>query len=125
MSVPRIAAIALLCLALPGCNATLTAYGNQSTAGGTTTTVTSSHVSGSTNFSGGRVSFSSGQPVPASAPGGHLRLSGSSAAAFVAGVALVDLLYYMVGPSRPKPLAPEAKIADTCSCYKKPVSSEQ
>jgi hypothetical protein len=105
-----------VCLALSGCHATL--YGYQSTGGGTTTTTTSSHVSGSTSFSGGRVSFSSGgHPVPANAPGGYA--SGSAAGVLVVGVVLADLLYYMVGPSQPKPLAPDTKISHTCSCYKK------
>jgi hypothetical protein len=117
MSIPRAATGALLLLALPGCHATL--YGNQSTGGGTTTTTTASHVSGSANFSGGRVSFSSGQPIPANAPGGTLKVSGSAAGVLVVGVAFADWFYYMLGPSQPKPLAPDARIADTCSCYRK------
>jgi hypothetical protein len=103
---------------LSGCQATL--YGNQSTGGGTTTTTTASAVSGSATFSGGRVSFSTGQPVPPNAPGGTLKVSGSAAGVLVVGVVLADWFYYMVGPSQPKPLAPDARIADTCSCYKKP-----
>jgi hypothetical protein len=118
MSIPRAAAVALLLLSLPGCHATL--YGNQSTSGGATTTTTASHVSGSTQFSGGRASFSSGgHPLPANAPGGTLKVSGSAAGVLVVGVVIADLFYYMVGPSQPKPLAPDARIADTCSCYRK------
>ena len=114
----RRATVAFLLLALPGCHATL--YGNQSTIGGTTTTTTASHVSGSTQFSGGRAAFSSGgHPIPANAPGGTLKVSGSAAGVLVVGVVLADLFYYMVGPSQPKPLAPDARIADTCSCYRK------
>lgn len=119
----RRTAVALLLLALPGCHATL--YGNQSTIGGATTTTTAGHVSGSTQFSGGRASFSSGgHPIPANAPGGTLKVSGSAAGALVVGVVLADFFYYMVGPSQPRPLAPDTRIADTCSCYRKPVSSE-
>lgn len=122
MSVPHAATVALLLLTLPGCHATL--YGNQSTGGGTTTTTTASHVSGSTKFSGGKASFSSGGPIPSNAPGGTLKVSGSAAGVLVVGVVLADWFHYMVGPSQAKPLAPDVRIADTCSCYKKPVSSD-
>jgi hypothetical protein len=123
MTILRAAAAALFLLALPGCYATLS--GNQTTAGGTTTTTTSSHVSGSTQFSGGRASFSSGgHPLPANAPGGTLKVSGSAAGVLVVGVVLADWFYYVVGPSQPKPLAPDTRIADTCSCYRKPVIGE-
>jgi hypothetical protein len=109
---------ACLCVALSGCHATL--YGNQTTVNGTTTTTTSTQVSGSTNFSGGKASFSSGgRPIPANAPGGTLKVSGSAAGAVVVGVVLADWFYYMVSPSQPKPLAPDVRIADTCSCYRK------
>jgi hypothetical protein len=123
MGASRIASAVLLCVALSGCHATL--YGNQSTGGGTSTTTTAGQVGGPAKFSGGRVSFSSGQPASPNAPGGYLKLSGSAAGALVAGLVLADLLSYMVGPSQPKPLAPDARIADTCSCYKKPVTSDQ
>ena len=123
MGIHRAATVALLLLALPGCHATL--YGNQSTGGGTTTTTTASHVTGSTKFSGGRTSFSSGHPIPANAPGGTLKVSGSAAGVLVVGVVLADWFSYIVGPSQPKPLAPDARIADTCSCYRKPVMSDE
>jgi len=107
----------LACLALPGCYVKVNAY--QSTSGGTTATTTSSQVAGSARFSGGRASFSSGQTIPAGAPGGSVRLSGSSAGVAVVGLALADLVNYIVGPAQPKPLAPGTRIADTCSCYEK------
>jgi hypothetical protein len=122
MAAPRIATAALLCVALTGCHATL--YGNQSGSGGTVTTTTSGQVGGSAKLSSGKVSFSSGQPVSPNAPGGTLKLSGSAAGVLVVGLVLVDLVHYLGGPSGPKPPAPDARIADTCSCYKKPVSSE-
>jgi hypothetical protein len=122
MGTSQIVTAGLLCLGLSGCHATL--YGNQSTGGGTTTTTTASQVSGSAKFSGGRASFSSGQPISPNAPGGTLKVSGSAAGVLVVGVVLADWFYYMVGPSHPKPLPPDTKIADTCSCYRKPVNSE-
>ena len=118
MRVSGISTTALLCVALSGCHATL--YGNQTTANGTTTTVTSTQVSGSTKFSGGKASFSSGgQPIPANAPGGTVKVSGSTAGVLVVGVFLSDWFSYMAGPSQAKPLPPDTRIADTCSCYKK------
>ncbi len=115
---------ACLCVALSGCHATL--YGNQTTVNGTTTTTTASQVSGSAHFSGGRASFSSGgHPLPANAPGGTVKVSGGGAGVLVVGVVLSDWFSYAFGaPSQPKPLPPDTRIADTCSCYKKPVSSE-
>ncbi|HKA39906.1 MAG TPA: hypothetical protein VKD25_09055 [Burkholderiales bacterium] len=117
MKAAAIAVAGLLCAALSGCHATL--YGNQTTVNGTTTTTTATQVSGSTKFAGGRASFSSGQPIPAGAPGGTLKVSGSAAGAVVLSVVFLDFFSYMVGPSQPKPLAPDTRIADTCSCYRK------
>jgi hypothetical protein len=112
------ASLALLVpLALAGCYATL--HGNQSTNGGTTTTVTSGQVSGSARFAGGRASFSSGQPVPANASGGTVRLSGSAAAVLVVGLVIADLVNYIRGEPKPVQRADGAAIAETCSCYKK------
>lgn len=112
-------AIGLASLALSGCHATLS--GSQTTANGTTTTVTTTHVSGSTSFAGGRVSFSSGGHPVAPTAGGSVKMSGSAAGVFVVGVVLSDWLYYAFGgPSQPKPLPPDTRIADTCSCYRKP-----
>jgi len=123
MAAPARAVIAmLLCLALPGCYVKL--YGNQSTGGGTTTTTTSSQVGGSASFSGGRASFSSGQPVSTSAPGGTVRVSGSAAGVLMVGLVIADLVNTIVGQPQPKPLAPDVRIADTCSCYQQPVNGE-
>jgi hypothetical protein len=61
----------LLCLVLSGCSVAM--YGNQSTSGGTGVTTTSSHVSGSTQGTNYKASFSSGgRPVSPAAPGGHV-----------------------------------------------------
>jgi hypothetical protein len=118
MGASRIATAGFLCLALSGCYATL--YGNQSTGGGTNTTTTAGHVSGSTQGSTYKASFSSGgHPVSPKASGGYVAASGSAAYAMVGVFVLADLFYYMVGPSQPKPLAPDTRIADTCSCYRK------
>lgn len=113
----RSALYPVLCLALSGCSVAM--YGNQSTSGGTTTTVTSTQVSGSTQGANYRVSFSSGgQPVSPRAPGGHLYASGSSAYVVIGIVALADLWNYFLGAPEAKPLPAGTRIADTCSCYK-------
>jgi hypothetical protein len=108
--------VVTLCLALSGCFATF--HGNQSTAGGTTTTVTSGQVSGSARFAGGRASFSSGQAVPANASGGTVKLSGNAAAVLVVGLVIADLVNYLRGQPQAKPLPPGTAISHTCSCYK-------
>ncbi|OGA25261.1 MAG: hypothetical protein A3I02_16835 [Betaproteobacteria bacterium RIFCSPLOWO2_02_FULL_67_26] len=110
-------------MSLTGCYVKL--YGNQSTSGGTSTTVTSSQVSGSAKFSGGRVGFSSGPRIPRGAPGGHLKLSGDAAAVLIVGVVIADFLNAIRGEAAPKPLPPDTRIADTCSCYKKPAMGDE
>ncbi len=116
----------LLCVLFAGCSVRL--YGHQSTSGGTTTTTTSSQVSGSAKFAGGKVAFSSGQVPPANAPGGHLKLSGGAAAVLLVGVAIADAVNYLgakLAAKSSQPPAPGTGIADTCSCYQKPVTSDQ
>jgi len=110
------AAILALCAALPGCAVQL--YGNQFTSAGTTTTVASSQVVASAATSNARVSFFSGQPVSAAAPGGQVRISSGSAAGVLAAVvAVAEFLDYIGGGAGPKPLPPDARISHTCSCY--------
>ncbi len=118
----RAVVIAIFCLALSGCYVKVA--GNQSTSGGTTTTTTSGQVSGSTSFSGGRASFSSGgQPVSPRAQGGYAQVSGSgsgsvtAAAVLLIGVGIVEFLNYVAGTPPPKPLPPGQAIGQTCSCY--------
>jgi len=106
----------LLCLPLTGCY--VKTHGLQSTSGGTTTTVTSSQVGGVAKFSGGAVAFSSGQVPPSSAPGGHLRWSGTSSGTILVGAVFVGLLGQMVGWNQPNPLPEGTKIMHTCSCFK-------
>lgn len=113
----------LICVALAGCSVRM--YGNQSTSGGATATSTASHVGGSAKFSGGRVAFSSGQVPPRGASGGHLRLSGDAAAVLLVGVVIADFLNAIRGDFAPKPLPPETRIGESCSCYQKPVNGEQ
>ena len=112
----------LFCFLLAGCSVRM--YGNQSTSGGATTTVTATAISGSADFSHGKVAFSSGRVPPPGTPGGYLKLSGDAAAVLVVGVAIADFLNYIRGEAPPKPLPPGTRIADTCSCYQKPVNSE-
>ncbi|HEU0289718.1 MAG TPA: hypothetical protein VFR39_03075 [Burkholderiales bacterium] len=106
----------LLCLPLTGCY--VKTHGLQSTSGGTTTTVTSSQVVGVAKFSGGAVAFSSGQVPPSSAPGGHLRWSGTTSGSILVGAVFVGLLGQMVGWNQPNPLPEGTKIMHTCSCFK-------
>jgi hypothetical protein len=114
----RAALFLVLSLALSGCSVAM--YGNQSTSGGTTTTITSTQVSGSVQGANYRVAFSSGgQPVSPRATGGHVYASGSSAYVVMGIVAFSDLVNYIVGVPQAKPLPPGTRIADTCSCYKK------
>jgi hypothetical protein len=113
----------ILCLSLPGCYVKM--YGNQSTSGGSTSTVAASHVGGSASFSGGKVAFSSGPRIPPGAPGGHLRLTGDAAGIVIVGVVIADFLHYLRGEIAPKPLPPDTRIAHTCSCYKKPVMGDE
>ena len=113
----------LACLSLSGCY--VKSYGVQSTGGGTTATTTSTQVGGTAKFSGGRATFVSGQPVSPSAPGGSVRLGSGAAAVLITGIALADFFNYIRGEPRPRELAPGEKIMETCSCYKKQLTSDE
>ena len=115
----------LLSLALSGCSVAM--YGNQSTSGGSTTTIISTQVSGSAQGSNYSISFSSGgRPVSPKAPGGYVAASGNSAYVLIGVVGLADLWSYFRGEPRAKPLPPGTRIADTCSCYGyKPVADDR
>lgn len=115
-SVRRAILAVLISALLAGCSVRM--YGNPSTSGGTATTTTASQVSGSVKFSGGRVAYSSGQVPPPSAPGGHVYLGREASAALVLGLVVADLVNFFRGGPRPQPLAGDARIAHTCSCYK-------
>ena len=115
--------LVVLCLSLSACSVRM--YGNQSTGGGTTVTTTGTQISGAATFSNGRASFSYGQVPPASAPGGHLRLTGDAVTGLIIGVVIVDFLNYIHGEVGPKPLPPDTRIADTCSCYKKTATRDE
>jgi hypothetical protein len=121
MKLMRAAIVLLLCVPLTGCAVTM--YGNQSTSGGTTTTVTSGQVSGSTQGANYKASFSSGgRPVSPGASGGYVSVSGNSgnaAAVLVVGLVIADLVNYIRGAPQAKPLPPGTAISHTCSCYKK------
>jgi hypothetical protein len=122
------AVILLCCAALSGCAVEL--YGNQSTSGGASAAANSSAVVASAAGSNARVAFASGQPVPAGAPGGQLRLSsGSAAGVLFAGVIIAEFLNAIgaTAPSQPSPLPPDTRISHTCSCYgyKPPALAEE
>jgi hypothetical protein len=116
-AVARTSLVVVLCLALSGCYVKMT--GNQSTSGGTTTTATSSQVSGSAKFSGGKVGFSSGQPIPPGASGGTVKLSGNAAGVLIVGVMIADFVNVIRGQPKPVQRAEGVSIAETCSCYRK------
>jgi hypothetical protein len=108
----------LLLVPLSGCYVTL--HGHQSTSGGTTATTTSSHVTGSTKFAGGKASFSSGQPVAPKAPGGQVSLGKGASAVLILGLVIADVVHYFSARhSAREPQPQSGSIADTCSCYKK------
>jgi len=113
----------LLCLPLTGCY--VKTYGVQSSGKGQASTATSTQVSGSTQFSGGRASFSSGQVPSSNAPGGHASLSRSGSGVLVVGVVITDFLSYVAGYGPPKSLPADTKILETCSCYMKEVTSDK
>lgn len=77
----------------------------------------SAGVAATASSSNASVSVVSGTAVPASAPGGHLTVTSSSAGA-LAGIILVGILAsYIVGEDGPKPLPAGTKLLHTCSCY--------
>ncbi|MBM3358295.1 MAG: hypothetical protein FJY54_11275 [Betaproteobacteria bacterium] len=121
--VVRTLAFALLGALLPGCAVTL--HGHQALSGGMTTTTTSSTVSGSAKLSGARVSFVSGPVVPANAPGGQITLDRGPAAVLVLGLVVADVVQYFSAKLGARPPQTREAIADTCSCYQKPVSGER
>jgi len=115
--------VLLICLALPGCYVKM--YGNQSTGGGATTT-TSSQVVATAKFYGGAASFTSGQPVSPAAPGGQVALGRGGSAIIAVGLVFAEAVNYLgaLFSARQQTAPQAASIADTCSCYQKPVSSE-
>ena len=117
--------VALACLALPGCY--VKTYGNQSVNGGATATTTSSQVGGTARFSAGRASFSSGQPAARGAPGGQVSLGRSGGVIVAVGLVITETVHYLgalFNPGSQAALAADS-IADTCSCYRKPVMSNE
>ena len=114
----RTSILLVLPLALSGCFVKVS--GLETTGGGTRTTATSSQVAGTARFSHGAASFSSGPRVSPGAPGGHASLGKGASGVLIVGLVFADLWNYLVGPSQPRPLSPDEKIMDTCSCYQKP-----
>lgn len=114
-------AASLIPLALAGCAVRLHAV--QTSGGGASATSTSAQVSGSVKFAGGRLSFSSGQVPPPSAPGGHVSLGKAASGALVLGLVLADAVTWLGARLRGERDAPQAvedgSIAQTCSCYRK------
>ena len=114
----RLSCAILLCLALSGCYVKLHTLETSGPAG--TTTTTSSQVAGLAKFSSGAAAFSSGPAISSSAPGGYASLGKGGSAVLIVGLMLADLVNYIAGPSGPKPLPPDERIMETCSCFQKP-----
>jgi hypothetical protein len=113
----RASLLAFLSLSLSGCYVKMHAV--ETAGGGARATTTSSQVAGSAKFSHGGATFSSGPRVSPSAPGGHVSLGKGASAVLIVGLVLADLVNYIAGTSGPKPLAPDERIMETCSCYQK------
>ena len=111
----------MICLTLAGCY--VKTYGLQSANG---TTTTSSQVVATAKFSNGAALFTSGQPISPTAPGGQVSLGRNGSAILAVGLVFAEAVYYLGALfNRGPQAAPQSEsIADTCSCYQKPVSSE-
>lgn len=119
----RALVLAAVCAVLSGCQATL--HGVQSTGAGGSSTTAAGGVGGSARFSNGSFSVASGPRVSPGAAGGHASLSGGAAAVLIVGLVVADLIHYLVGEPGPRPLPPDEKIMDTCSCYQKPAMGNE
>jgi hypothetical protein len=119
----HILAALLSCVVVSAC--TTTHYGRESSGDGAELVVMSAGVAAASS-SNASVSVVSGTAVPASAPGGHLAVSSSSAGALAGIIVLGILASYIVGEEGPKPLPAGTKLLHTCSCYgyQPPVSGE-
>ena len=111
----KILAAFLPCLVLSSCATTM--HAGESSRDGATVVAMSAATAAAVSSSNASVSFVSGTPVPASAPGGHLTVSSSSAGALAAVIAIGILASYIVGEEGPKPLPAGTKLLHTCSCY--------
>jgi hypothetical protein len=112
------------CVLVSGCAVTL--HGTQSSGGGSTAGVSSSQLSGSARFSGGKASLSSGSPVSPRAGGAQVSLGKGPTAVLIVGLMIADAVDYFGSKlgvtAKPEPRTDS--ILETCSCYPKPLSSE-
>jgi hypothetical protein len=113
------------CVLLSGCYVKL--HGVQSTGGGAAATATSGQVGGSAKFSSGKASFSSGRAVSPHAAGGHVSLGKGASAVLVLGLVIAEAVNYIGSKfADARETAPRTEsILETCSCYKKPVMSDE
>jgi hypothetical protein len=113
----RAVIVLLLGLGLSGCY--VKSYGLQSEGNGKSATVTSSQVGAAANFSNGRATFTSGQPVSPAAPGGQVAYGRSGALVIAVGLVVAEAVqsvgYWFSAP--PPVAARGGSIMDTCSCY--------
>jgi hypothetical protein len=113
----------VICLLLSGCYVKVN--GVQSASGGATASAASSQISGSAKFSGGRAYFSSGRTVSPQAGGGHLSLGKGPTAVLVIGLMIADAMDYFGSGFTASRTAPGEAISETCSCYRKPLMSDE
>jgi hypothetical protein len=102
-------------------------HGVESTGGVATATATSGQLGGSAKLPGGRASFSSGRAVPSHAPGGHVSLGKGASAVLVLGLVIAEAVNYIGSKfADAREVEPRAdSMLESCSCYKKPVMSDE
>ena len=105
------------CLMLSGCYVALS--GNQSTGGGVTTTTTAAATTVNASAGSARLGASFGTPPAPNAPGGQVALSRGPSAVLFLGLVIAETVNYLGARlgGAPRPEAPRASIAETCSCY--------
>lgn len=113
------------CLVTSGCAVKM--HGAQSTGAGSTTSVSSSQLSGSKGFSGGKASFSSGSTAAPRTGGAHVSLGKGPTAVLVIGLLIADAVDYFGSKfgATAKQEPRTDSILETCSCYKEPVTGNR
>jgi hypothetical protein len=119
-----VASVLASLLLASGCSVRM--HGVQSTGAGSTASVSSSQLSGSTRFSGGQAAFSSGGRPASTQGGGHVSLGRGPAAVLIVGLLIADAVDYLGArfAATPKPGPRTDSILETCSCYQNPVNRE-
>jgi len=113
----------ILSVVLSGCYVKVS--GVETTGGGSHAVTTSAQTAGAARFSHGSASFSSGQRVSSGAGGGQVTFGKGASAVLAVGLVVADFLTYVAGVPGPRPLPPDERIMETCSCFKKEVTSDK